>query len=82
MPTDDDRILDRIRWRARRGLLENDILLSRFLKSELSQLSKEELHTLEQLLRMEDNDLLDMLMGRQLSSEAKLVSLIARIRSA
>ncbi len=82
MPTDDDRILDRIRWRARRGLLENDILLSRFLKSELSQLSKEELHTLEQLLRMEDNDLLDMLMGRQLSSEAKLVSLIARILAA
>ena len=81
MPTDDDRILDRIKWRARRGLLENDILLSRFLKSELTRLSKDELHTLEQLLRMEDNDLLDMLMGRQASSEANVAALIARIRS-
>ena len=81
-PEDDDRIFDRIRWRARRGLLENDILLSRFLKSELSQLSKEELNALEQLLRMEDNDLLDMLMGRQVSSEAKVAALIARIRAA
>ncbi len=81
MPTDDERILDRIKWRARRGLLENDILLSRFLKSELTRLSKDELHTLEQLLRMEDNDLLDMLMGRQASSEANVAALIARIRS-
>jgi antitoxin CptB len=81
MPTDDERILDRIKWRARRGLLENDILLSRFLKSELTLLSKDELHTLEQLLRMEDNDLLDMLMGRQTSSEANVAALIARIRS-
>ena len=82
MPTDDDRILDRIKWRARRGLLENDILLSRFLTSELSGLSKEELNTLEQMLRMEDNDLLDLLMGRQVSSEARVAALIARIRSA
>ena len=81
MPTDDERILDRIKWRARRGLLENDILLSRFLKSELTRLSKDELHTLEQLLRTEDNDLLDMLMGRQASSEANVAALIARIRS-
>jgi antitoxin CptB len=81
MPTDDERILDRIKWRARRGLLENDILLSRFLKSELTLLSKDELQTLEQLLRMEDNDLLDMLMGRQTSSEANVAALIARIRS-
>ncbi len=81
MPTDDERILDRIKWRARRGLLENDILLSRFLNSELTRLSKDELHTLEQLLRTEDNDLLDMLMGRQASSEANVAALIARIRS-
>ena len=79
---EDDRIFDRIRWRARRGLLENDILLSRFLKSDLTLLSKDDLNTLEQLLRMEDNDLLDVLMGRQSSNEAKVASLIARIRAA
>ena len=82
MPTDDERILDRIKWRARRGLLENDILLSRFFKSELMQLSAEELNALDELLRLDDNDLLDLLMGRKIIGDARLAPLIARIRAA
>ncbi len=81
-PDDDSRIYDRIRWRARRGLLENDILLSRFLNSQLTQLSTEEIGWLEQLLRMEDNDLLDLLMGRKISDDARLAPLVERIRAA
>ena len=79
--TEDSRIYDRIRWRARRGLLENDILLSRFLSSQLMQLSPQELTDLEQLLRMEDNDLLDLLMGRKVSDDARQASLVERIRA-
>ena len=81
-PAVDERIYDRLRWRARRGLLENDILLSRFFKTELMQLSLEELNALEELLRLDDNDLLDLLMGRKLSEDAKFVPLVARIRAA
>ena len=81
-PAVDERIYDRLRWRARRGLLENDILLSRFFKTELMQLSVQELNTLDELLRLDDNDLLDLLMGRKLSGDAKFVPLIARIRAA
>ena len=78
----DERIYDRLRWRARRGLLENDILLSRFFKTELMQLSMEELNTLDELLRLDDNDLLDLLMGRKLSEDAKFAPLVTRIRAA
>ena len=81
MPVD-DRIYDRIRWRARRGLLENDILLSRFFKTDLMQLSPEELNLLDELLRLDDNDLLDLLMGRKVTGDARLAPLIERIRAA
>ena len=77
----DERVYDRLRWRARRGLLENDILLSRFFKTELMQLSGEELNRLDELLRLDDNDLLDLLMGRKVSGDVRLVPLIARIRA-
>ena len=78
----DDRILERIRWRARRGLLENDILLGRFLDAELTQLSAAELQVLDELLRLGDNDLLDLLMGRTESADPGHASMIARIRTA
>ena len=81
-PGVDDRTYDRIRWRARRGLLENDILLGRFFDAELMRLTADELKVLDEILRFEDNDLLDMLMGRKTCDDARLAPLIARIRQA
>ena len=78
----DDRTYDRIRWRARRGLLENDILLGRFFDTELMRLTADELKALDEILRFEDNDLLDMLMGRKTCEDGRLAPLIARIRQA
>ena len=77
-----DRSLERIRWRARRGLLENDILLGRFLDAELTKLSQGELRLLDELLRMQDNDLLDVLMGRMAVANEQLAPLVERIRAA
>ena len=77
-----DRSLERIRWRARRGLLENDILLGRFLDAELTKLSQDELKLLDELLRMQDNDLLDVLMGRIAVANPQLTPLVERIRAA
>jgi antitoxin CptB len=77
-----DRIYDRLRWHARRGLLENDILLGRFFATELMLLSVEELTSLDELLRLDDNELLALLMGRKISEDARLAPLIARIRAA
>ncbi len=68
----DPRRLDRLRWKARRGLLENDLILTKFLQKYLESLSEVELGTLDQLLQLGDNDLLDVLMGRTVSGEVKI----------
>jgi len=57
--------LDRIRWRCRRGLLELDLILARFLDARLPGLDAGQLEQFKALLEEADNDLLDMAMGRQ-----------------
>lgn len=54
----------RLRWRARRGLLENDLVLTRFLDRHESSLSDEDVAGLHQLLDETDNDLLDLILAR------------------
>jgi antitoxin CptB len=80
-PQSDPRLYDRIRWRARRGLLENDLLLTRFFEAQLMLLSPEELQKLDALLRLDDNELLDVLMGRKLCDEKNLQPIADRIKA-
>jgi antitoxin CptB len=54
----------RLRWRARRGLLENDILLTRFLDAHEQGLSEQDVESLDQLLDLPDNELLDLFLAR------------------
>lgn len=58
------RDLDRIRWHCRRGLLELDLVLARFLEQRLEALSDAERHAFERLLQCADNDLWDIVNGR------------------
>lgn len=60
--TDLDRA--RLRWRARRGLLENDLIITRFLDANEAQLTEADVRALTQLFEMGDNELLDVLLGR------------------
>jgi antitoxin CptB len=54
----------RLRWRARRGLLENDWILSRFLERHGDQLTSAEVVSFEALLDLTENELLDLLLAR------------------
>ena len=54
----------RLRWRSRRGLLENDLLLTRFLDRHESSLSDQEVEGLDGLLDLTDNELLDLILAR------------------
>jgi antitoxin CptB len=56
---------DRIRWHCRRGLLELDLILARFLDTRLAGLDAAQLEQFKELLEEADNDLLDMAMGRR-----------------
>jgi antitoxin CptB len=55
----------RLRWRARRGLLENDLVLTRFLDRFEHGLSDDDVAALSQLLDMPDNELMDLILARR-----------------
>ena len=55
----------RLRWRARRGLLENDLLITRFLDAHEMELTDADVKGLVLLFEMGDNDLLDLLLSRK-----------------
>jgi len=57
--------LYRLKSDARRGLLENDLILQRFFERYSAQLSAEDGKVLSQLLSLDDNDLMDLLIGRK-----------------
>lgn len=55
----------RLRWRSRRGLLENDLLLEHFFQQWRGQITLADHDGLARLLDLSDNDLLDLLVGRE-----------------
>ncbi|MBU3580522.1 succinate dehydrogenase assembly factor 2 [Polynucleobacter sp. AP-Capit-er-40B-B4] len=57
--------LYRLKSDARRGLLENDLILQRFFERYGTQLSVEDGKVLSRLLALDDNDLMDLLIGRK-----------------
>ena len=57
--------LYRLKSDARRGMLENDLILQRFFERYSAQLSDEDGKVLSQLLALDDNDLMDLLIGRK-----------------
>jgi antitoxin CptB len=55
---------DRIRWQCRRGLLELDLVLAKFLDCHLETLSPVRLAAFKRLLDYPDNDLWDLVSGK------------------
>ena len=76
----------RLRWRSRRGLLENDIILTRFLDANEASLTDEEVDALSRLLDLADYPLMDLILGRaEPEGEVDLPqvrALLARLRQA
>jgi antitoxin CptB len=56
--------LSRLKWRCRRGMLENDLLLERFFKRHEAALTQAQAQAIESLMDLPDNDLLDLLLAR------------------
>ena len=55
----------RLKWRARRGLLENDLIFERFFSRYEHDLSDADVGALTRLLELSDNDLMDLLLARK-----------------
>ena len=61
----DERGLSKLRWRCRRGLLENDLLIERFFDQYAPSLTVRQADALGELMDLADNDLLDLLLRRK-----------------
>ena len=56
--------LNRLRWRCRRGLLENDLFIERFFQAHGEALTARQAAGLQALMALADNDLLDLFLAR------------------
>jgi antitoxin CptB len=71
----------RIRWRCRRGMLENDLVLARFLDACGNELSEQDAAHLDRLLDMSDNALWDLVSGHSEPDDGALAAFVARLRA-
>lgn len=61
-----ERELSKLRWRCRRGLLENDLIIERFFTRHADEgISVVQAEGLTILMDLADNDLLDLLLRRK-----------------
>ena len=66
----------RLKWKCRRGLLELDLVLERYLSGNSGDAE------LWALLDLPDNDLWDIISGRSDAFDARLQGVVARLRAA
>ena len=56
--------LSKLRWRCRRGLLENDLFIERFFNRHSPDMTVGHARSMYALMELADNDLLDVFLGR------------------
>ena len=61
----DERSLSKLKWRCRRGLLENDLFIERFFRRYEETITTRQAAGLQALMDLPDNDLLDLLLARE-----------------
>jgi len=72
---------EKLKWKCRRGLLELDLVLGRFLRHGGNDLKDAEFGQLNELLDLPDNDLWDIVNGRSERYDPRFEDLIARLRA-
>lgn len=72
---------DRIRWRCRRGLLELDIVLARFLDAHYVGLSGDDRQVLAVLLEYPDVDLWRLVSGKDEPEDERLRTVLGLLRA-
>jgi antitoxin CptB len=66
---------DRLKWKCRRGLLELDLVLERYLRAHPADTE------LSELLELPDNDLWDIVSGRSDRYDGRFAAIVARLRA-
>ena len=60
-----ERELSKLKWRCRRGMLENDLFVERFFRHHEETITTRQAAGLQALMDLADNDLLDLLLARK-----------------
>ncbi|MGJ7581012.1 succinate dehydrogenase assembly factor 2 [Variovorax sp. RHLX14] len=60
-----ERALSKLRWRCRRGLLENDLFIARFFDRHAESLTIRQANAMDALMDLSDHDLMDLLLKRK-----------------
>jgi antitoxin CptB len=79
--TEGEVTLSELKWRCRRGMLELDVFLQRFLQQGYAELSGEQRQVFLELLEYPDQELLELLLGRIHAVEPAHNEMAERIRA-
>ena len=82
MASGTEKEIERLRWQCRRGMLELDLLLNRFLESAYADLSVQQRTDFVRLLGYQDQIIYDWLMSQAVPADPDLRDLVARIQAA
>lgn len=80
MITFDEAVKRRIRFLTRRGLLELDIVLKRFMEKEFPHLSDEELAVFVNILDLPDQEFLALVNRKETTENPEFANLLDKIR--
>jgi antitoxin CptB len=72
--------LDRVRWQCRRGMLELDLVLSRFVERHFSELSPDQVAAFKALLEQSDSVLWDLATGRLEPESVATAAIVSLMR--
>ena len=75
----DSRARERLLWHCRRGMLELDLLLQKFIARDFDNLSEREYAALARLLESSDPELFDYCYGHAQPDDPELAALVRRI---
>ncbi|MEH6581933.1 MAG: succinate dehydrogenase assembly factor 2 [Halioglobus sp.] len=71
--------LNRMRWAARRGMLELDLVLEPFVNARYQELSESDRLCFQQLMLCEDQDLFSWFLRREQPEEQELIGIVKQI---
>ena len=72
---------NRLRWQCRRGMLENDLVLERFLEVHGHSLEGRRLEAFKRLLERGDGELRRLVSGRDDAADPELAEVLAQLRA-
>ena len=74
-----DEELNRMRWAARRGMLELDLVLEPFVNARYASLDEQDRERFQQLMICEDQDLFGWFLRREKPADEELVAIVNQI---